>query len=105
MRQKAHLEAAEFLANQQTQRAMWLMVCSMTDAFGIGATRLQRDFFPALQANMDDLRRMIDEDGEVYAFEKLRLRAEQVSGIEIRHFYDPAAALKEENPHVHSGRC
>lgn len=96
--QRARSEAAEFLANQQTQRAMWLMVCSIADAFGIGPTRMKRDFFPALQSNMDELRRMIEEDGEVFGFEKLRLRAEQVSGIDIRHYYDPdpVAALKQE---------
>lgn len=100
--QRARDEAAEFLANQQTQRAMWLMVCSVADAFGIGPTRMQRDFFPAMQTNMDELRRMIEEDGEVYGFEKLRQRAEQVSGIDIHHFYDPdpVAALKwEEKNH------
>lgn len=91
-------QKAELFAKQDTQRALWLMVCSIYDAFGIGAKRLQRDFFPALQENVDDLNKKIREDGEVYAFEKLRLKAEAVSGIEIRHFYDPdpAAALARE---------
>lgn len=102
MRQAVREEATEFLANQQTQRAMWLMVCSVADAFGIGPKRMKRDFFPALQANADELAKMKRENGEIYAFEKLRLRAEQVSGIDIRHFYDPdpAAALAEEQRRV-----
>lgn len=89
---------ADMIAWGNEQRMMWLMVCSVADAFGIGPKRMQRDFFPALEALTNELRRMIQEDGETYAFEKLRQKAEQVSGIEIQHFYDPdpAAALKRE---------
>lgn len=89
---------AELWARQDDQRMLWLMVCAVADAFHVGPKRMRRDFFPTLQALTDELSKMIQEDGETYAFEKLRLRAEQVSGVEIRHFYDPdpAAVLKRE---------
>lgn len=71
-----------------TQRAMWLMVVSIADAFGIGPKRMQRDFFPVFQKNTDDLLRM-EEEGDVdYAYEKLRQRAEQVSGVKIEYLYE-----------------
>lgn len=71
-----------------TQKAMWLMVVSIADAFGIGPERMQRDFFPVLQANTDELIRMEEENDVEYAYEKLRRRAEQVSGIEIEYLYE-----------------
>lgn len=72
----------------RTQRAMWLMVVSIADAFGIGPARMQRDFFPVLQKNTDELTQM-EEAGDVeYAYEKLRLRAEQVSGMKIEYLYE-----------------
>jgi hypothetical protein len=67
---------------------MWLMVVSIADAFGIGPARMQRDFFPVLQKNTDELTQM-EESGDVeYAYEKLRLRAEQVSGMKIEYLYE-----------------
>lgn len=101
------IKQANLWAKQDTQRALWLMVIAVAEAFHIGPMRLSRDFFPVLDELNQELQRMREENGDVYAFEKLKQRAEQVSGMEIRHFYDPdpAAALKEEEPHVHSGRC
>lgn len=71
-----------------TQKAMWLMVVSIADAFGIGPERMRRDFFPALERNTDELTRMEKEADVEYAYEKLRQRAEQVSGIEIEYLYE-----------------
>lgn len=97
-RNQAALLQADLWARQDTQRALWLMVITVSEAFGIGPKRMQRDFFPALERNNQELRKMREENGETYAFEKLRQRAEQVSGIAIRHFYDPdpEKALREE---------
>lgn len=71
-----------------TQRAMWLMVVSIADAFGIGPTRMRRDFFPTLQRNSDELERMERETDLEYAYEKLRQRAEEVSGVKIEYLYE-----------------
>lgn len=78
----------QILSDMHTQRAMWLMVCSVADAFGIGPDRMQRDFFPMLQRNTEDLEKMQDEVDNDYAFEKLRKRAEQVSGVKIEYLYE-----------------
>ena len=96
-----------------TQRAMWLMVVSIADAFGIGQMRMQRDFFPALEKNTDLLIRMEEEVDADYAYEKLRLRAEQVSGVKIEYLYEHeiaearkrAQARQEENHENHQAQC
>lgn len=91
--------ALQVEADTRTQRAMWLMVCSMADAFGIGPKRMGK-FFEALQANTDELERATAEVDADYAYEKLRRRAQQVSGIEIEYLYEHeaiAARLKHES--------
>jgi len=87
--QKAAVEAkaVEVAANVQVQRMMWLMVCSMADAYGIGPKRAER-FFECLQANSDALQKMRDEVDDDYAWEKLRLKAQEVTGIDIRDIYE-----------------
>ena len=98
--QKAATDTAlQVEADTRTQRAMWLMVCSIVDASGIGPERMKRDFFPALQRNTDELERMTAEVDADYAYEKLRQRAKQVTGMEIEYLYEHeaiAARLKHE---------
>lgn len=64
------------------------MVVSIADAFGIGPERMKRDFFPALEHNKDELVKMQEEVDVEYAYEKLRQRAEQVSGTKIAYLYE-----------------
>lgn len=71
-----------------TQKAMWLMVVSIADAFGIGPERMNRDFFPAMQKNIEWMTKAEKEVDSEYAYEKLRQRAEQVSGIKIEYLYE-----------------
>lgn len=47
--------------------------------------RLQK-FFEAFQENSDELAKMRAEVDDDYAFEKLRLRAEDVSRMDIRYY-------------------
>lgn len=97
--EKAATDAAlKIETDTRVQRAMWLMVVSMADAFGIGPGRSQK-FFEALQANSDLLTKMTEEADEDYAYEKLRQRAEQITGIKIEYLYEHealAAQLKHE---------
>jgi len=81
-----------------TQRAMWLMIGSISDAYGFGPKRMER-FFAAFTENSEDLQRMIGESGQDYAYEKIRLKAERVTGAEIKHMYDKnwREALKKED--------
>lgn len=74
-------------ADTATQRAMWLMVCSIADAYGFGPKRMQA-FFGALQENTEELERMKAEDGEEYAYEKMRQKAESVTGSKIEYLYE-----------------
>lgn len=81
-------------ADAHTQRAMWLMVCSIADAYGYGPKGMQK-FFAALQENTDELERMRTEVDEEYAFEKLRQKAAKVTGMEVHYMEDQLAMLKE----------
>lgn len=80
-------ETVRIDADRIVQKMSWLMVCSVADAFGIGHQRMQQ-FFDAFQANVDEYDRMVRETDQEYADEKLRQRAEQVSGIPIKYLYE-----------------
>ena len=69
------------------QRALWLTVCSLSDAYGFGKVRLDR-FFEAYQRNSDELQKMRESVDDDYTFEKLRIRAETVSCREITYLHD-----------------
>lgn len=74
-------------ADTATQRAMWLMVVSIADAYGFGPKRMEK-FFQALEANTEQLRKWTQENGEEYAYEKMRQAAEKATGIEIKYLYE-----------------
>lgn len=86
VREAARDTSIQLEADIRTQRALWLCSVSVADAFGIGPQRMRR-YFDALQANSEELERMRDENGEEYAYEKLRQKAERVSGIDIEYLY------------------
>lgn len=91
-------ETVRIDSDRIVQKMSWLMVCSVADAFGMGPQRMQR-FFEAFQNNADEYARMIEETDQEYADEKLRQRAEQVSGMEIKYLYEAeiyAAKKKHE---------
>ena len=75
LKDEAAMKQADLWAKQDIQRGLWLMVCAMAEAFHIGSKRLQRDFFPVLDRYNRELQRMREEDGDTFAFEKLKLRA------------------------------
>lgn len=77
----------ELKANAHTQRAMWLMVCSVADAYGFGPERMKL-FLETLRSNAEELQRMIDEVDEDYAYEKMRRKAEQVTGEKLEYYID-----------------
>jgi hypothetical protein len=88
LRRAAGRAAVRYEVDTSTQRAMWLMVVSVADAYGKGPKGMQ-PFFAALEANRIELQQMIDTNGQDYAEEKLRRKAEQVSGVPIRYLYEP----------------
>ena len=76
-------------ADTVTQKALWLAVCSIADAY------------EALQANTDELEKMKADVDEEYAYEKLRLKAERVTGMHIEYLFEKdaiAAQLSGRKP-------
>lgn len=103
-RQRLIKESVEKAARDETvridsdrivQKMSWLMVCSVADAFGMGPQRMQR-FFEAFQENVDEYERMIQGADQEYADEKLRQKAEKVSGIEIKYLYEAEIFAAQE---------
>lgn len=90
----------ELRANAHTQRAMWLMVCSVADAYGFGPERMKL-FLETLQSNAEELQRMIDEVDEDYAYEKMRRKAEQVTGEKLEYYID--VELKKSRERMDGG--
>ena len=88
-------------ADTATQRALWLAVCSIADAYGFGPERMKK-FFDAMQANSEELERMREENDEEYAYEKLRLKAERVTGMNIEYLYEHEA-LAAQIKHAREG--
>lgn len=95
-RQRSIQEAVQNAANDSTvsvmadvkaQRILWMAVCAMGKAFGLGPVRAQQ-FFAALDEVADWLDEMARENDAEYAREKLREQAEKVSGIEIGYLYE-----------------
>ena len=87
-------EIVRIETERATQKALWLMVVSIADAYGIGKDRMKH-FFEVYQANTDELNRMIKENDEDYAYEKLRRKAEEIAGVEIRYLYEQEALEAE----------
>lgn len=69
------------------QRALWLSSVSIADAYGFGPKRME-PYFKALQENSDDFDRMVEEYDYEYALEKLRQKAERISGAELDYLYE-----------------
>ena len=69
-------------------------MASIADAYGFGPERMKK-FFVALQDNAEEYERMKQAVDEDYANEKLRLKAEKVTGMEIRYLYE-AEARRED---------
>ena len=91
-------KTSEIAVNIHLQRFQWFMACALNEEFGFGPDRIQRAL-KAIERQMkewDSIRRentfinakgkeQFDED---LANEKLRLRAEAVSGMQLQHISD-----------------
>lgn len=69
------------------QRQLWLCCVAMNEAFGIGPDRFKK-FAEVLTSIAEEYDAMTTENGADYANEKLRQRAEQISGIKIDYLYE-----------------
>ena len=90
-------ETVRIRADIQSQQRLWLFVVAMADAFGLGPKRVS-DFFGSLQSVSDWVEEQTQKHGRQYALDKLRQRAEQVSGVPIEYLYEKdILAAKERN--------
>ena len=69
------------------QRALWLATVSIAQAYGFGPKRLEA-YFEKLKENSDDFDRMCEENDYDYALEKLRQKAEEVTGAKLDYLYE-----------------
>ena len=95
VRKAATDDAVQIRADIHTQKIMWLYVVSIADAYGFGPKRME-DFFRALQKNSDDFIAMREEIDEEYALEKLRMKAEAVTGASVTYVYEKELAQAED---------
>lgn len=87
IRQAVQDEVILHEVNISMQRHLWLTTVALHEAYGFSEKRLDK-FFDAFQAAADELQKMIDEVDQDYAYEKLRLRAEDISKREITFYED-----------------
>ena len=69
------------------QRALWLSIVSIADAYGYGPKRLE-PYFVKMKENSEEFEKMCEEYDYDYALEKLRQKAEKVTGAEIAYKYE-----------------
>lgn len=91
MEDQAVLLAADIFC----QRQLWAAVVALNEQWQFGPKRT-RDFLEQMEKIADEFEAMKKENGDAYAEEKLRQRAEQVSGIEIRYQHEAERAAWEE---------
>lgn len=91
-------ETVRIRADIQSQQTLWLCVVAMAEAFGLGPKRVSVDFFGSLQAVSEWVEDMTKKHGRQYALDKLRQKAEKVSGVPIEYLYEKdILAAKERN--------
>ena len=91
MEDKAVALAADILC----QRQLWAAVIALNEKFQFGPKRT-RDFLNTIAQVADDFEALKQEHGDAYAEEKLRQRAEQVSGIKIRYQHEQEREAMEK---------
>ena len=87
IRQAVQDEVILHEVNISMQRHLWLTAVARHEAYGFSEKRLDM-FFDAFKAAANELQKMIDEVDQDYAYEKLRLRAEEISKRDIVFYED-----------------
>lgn len=80
-------KAVELAADIKCQRMLWGAVVALNEQFQFGPKRTQ-DFMEAIENVAKEFEAMKQRNGDEYAEEKLRERAEKVSGIKIRYQHE-----------------
>ncbi len=69
------------------QRFMWECIVALNEEFGFAQQRAVR-YMTAIDKVQKEVEAMQDEHGSQYAYEKLRQRASQITGIEIKYIHE-----------------
>lgn len=85
-------QAVQLAADIYCQRQLWAAVVALNEQWQFGPKRT-RDFLNTIEQVADDFEALKQEHGDAYAEEKLRQRAEQVSGIKIRYQHEQEREL------------
>lgn len=80
-------QAVKLASDIICQRQLWAVIVTLNEKYQFGPKRT-KDFFEAMEAVLDEFERIKKENGDAYAEEKLRQRAEQVSGIKIQYQHE-----------------
>lgn len=80
-------KAVELAADIKCQRMLWGAVIALNEQFQFGPKRT-RDFMDAIEKVAEGFEAMKQRNGDEYAEEKLRERAEKVSGIKIQYQHE-----------------
>lgn len=80
-------QAVKLASDILCQRQLWAVIVTLNEKYQFGPKRT-RDFFEAMERVLDDFEQMKKENGDEFAEEKLRQRAEQVSGIKIQYQHE-----------------
>lgn len=80
-------QAVALAADIMCQRQLWGAVIALNEQFQFGPKRT-RDFLETLEKIVEEFDAMRAEHGDEFAEEKLRQRAEQVSGVKIRYSHE-----------------
>lgn len=90
-----HDEAVSFAADIKCQRMLWAAIVALNEQYQFGPKRT-RDFLNAMDQINQEFYEMKEQNGDAYAEEKLRQRASQVSGIEIKYQHEAEMAAMRE---------
>lgn len=80
-------ESVKLQADVRCQRMLWMCVITLNDKHGFGPKRCV-EFLHEVGAVVDEWEKLAEDGGRDYANEKLRQRAEQVTGMKIEHLYE-----------------
>lgn len=79
--------ALKIKIDRSNQKALWLAIVAVNDAYGFGSKRIQ-PFINSLLEASNEYQKMKTDNDEEYADEKLRMKVEQITGIEIKYLYE-----------------
>lgn len=80
-------QAVALAADIICQRQLWGAVIALNEKWSFGPKRT-KDFLETMEAIVDEFNEMKQKHGDAYAEEKLRERAEKVSGVKIRYQHE-----------------